>query len=228
MKRLSKWFTRVERVTLWIGAMSGIVATILIVRNQIMTPTPPDLRVNFALTGTSLLAVARQNRKHVETFPLDLLVTNEGRLTAQKVRLKLVDSKVTEPSYYSHLTIETNKEDFTQNSIHVGEITREMTTISLGEIHPGETVFLESVLRAKLLTNHAPVLLPFPSDVNSPVSSGLPAVPLKNHEIEVRISAENLPEKKVSLYITIGMAEQLKKEEELLFVPLDGNLILYK
>ncbi len=238
-----RWFDRLERITLWVGAVCGIVVAMSSLWEKVTEPTPPDLAVAFAFTGTPSITIITPD-KATSLFPLDLVVRNTGRLTARDVRLKLVDSKLHSgdrtlrpiktnrpyvtmdelldaglyPAYTSELTIETNKSVFKQNSLYVGESVNTMTTVPLGEIHPGEGSFLEAILQARLSTNHAPILgsgPPRPVDIK---------IPTKHHRIVAWISAENFPEKEISLHVIIEQLENVARNGSLTFVVKDGEL----
>ncbi|MBN2270566.1 MAG: hypothetical protein JXN61_08130 [Sedimentisphaerales bacterium] len=231
--RVLAWLEKYSTPGIFVGtailAIVAIVATTCSVWvswhtvKAITKPSPPDLYVNFALTGKPSLAVARNRRESMANFPLDLVVTNKGQLTAHNVRLKLLDSRIEQSSYHSRLVIKANETNVAQNSIYVEESARTMTTILLGEIHPGESIPLDSVLQAELATNHAPILMPFEPDANS---FSMPPIPLKHHRVKAWISADDLLERELPLYITVGMIEQLKQVEDKVYVAEGGRLII--
>jgi len=239
-----KRFDKVERITLWVGAICGIVVAGISIWEKVTAPSPPSLDVVFALTGTRSIAMVTPEDKETR-LPLDLIVKNNGRLAARNVRLKLLDSKLhsgdttdkpintsrgyvtidelldagLHPAYESELTIETNKDVYTQNSLYVGESVNTMTTVPVGEIHPGESVFLESILQARLYTNHMPVFLPSdrePSDLKYST---------KHHRIVAWISAENFPEKEISLHLIVGQHSEIGEDDGPVFFVKGGQLV---
>ncbi|MHC4212892.1 MAG: hypothetical protein ACYSWP_05890 [Planctomycetota bacterium] len=217
-----KWSKRIKGLILWIGSILGILITCFTIWDRVTKPDLPDLRASFALTGKPSLMIATEPRNSAEFFPLDLVVENKGHLTAHNVRLKLVDSGIYKPRYNSRLLIKTDKTKFSQNSIHVGESTRQMTTIPLGEIHPGESIYVESVLQAELSTNHAPHFL---SQGESLDDHNCPPLPLKHHQIKVRLLADDLIERVLPLYITVGLIKQLEQEGNDIFLAEGGKLL---
>ena len=227
-------FERVERITLWVGAVCGIVVAILTVWNHLMQPAPPDLHVAFALTGAPSITIVDPNQT-TASFPLDLIVENKGGTTAENVRLKLADSYLRggdridrpvdkskgyvtiqdlleagfSPGYSSNLRIETNKELYTQNALYIGDYTTTITTVPLGQIHAGESTCLESVLNAQLYTNHGPVIAALgPGDEPPPKKLDFKHRD-KHHRIITSISAQNSPERDASLEVFIRYPENI-------------------
>ena len=229
---------RIERVIFWLGSVVGLLTGTLVLWDWMHRPLPPDLDVLFTITGGRFVNVIVE-RGYGADFRIDLTVVNRGHLTAEDVRLKLIDSSVRRPAYSSVLTISANKEIFKQNSLYVGESMRTMTTVPLGDIHPGESTFLEDALVATVVNdNTAPFIFPpkgskggsalndpsvmplrTPEDLKTFIEHG---GLLREHEIEARISAANTSERAISLYVTTGFREYFSSNYGHLFT-IDGD-----
>lgn len=231
---------RIERVILWLGSVVGLLTGTLVLWDWAHRPLPSDLDVFFTITEDRFLNVIVERGRKAD-FRIDLTVVNRGHLTAEDVRLKLIDSRVSKPTYSSVLTISANKEIFKQNSLYIGESVRTMTTVPLGDIHPGESTFLEGALVATVVSNTAPFIFPGRvfqggSALNDPCVMPIRTPEdfkrfidygelLKEHELVARISAANASERAISLYVTTGLKEYFSSNYRHLFAIESDKLV---
>lgn len=222
-----KRFKRIQGATLWVGALCGIIVAVLTIREKITDPTSPDLHATFARTGKPSLEFVRPPGKSPKTFPLDLVVRNDGCLTARDVRLKLFDSWIGQ----AYLIIQTNTEEFTQNSLYVSESMKRMTTVPVGTIHPGESVCLESTLLASFgvkRPNQPPILTGDgrPSVALASYSPrGREVEPIRHHRITAWIAAENFPEREMPLHVIVYPPGTPTAPDGVRFRLLDNGLL---
>lgn len=228
-----------------VGAICGIVLTVILIWNQITKPEPPDIRIAFALTKTSVLQFALEESSTdgdgTAPLPMGLQITNIGGATAKNCILRLI--------HPTTCKINSNTIQLEQKEIYGSTLTT-MTTINLPNIHPGQTVYFDKDLEAAA-NNQKDVLVdiaPY-NPSSSPDFNGSPPVfgPITNkqvdegitltfevhpkptpaypvtYEIEAQLSAENLREEYTKLYIIVGTLQTLKTGD--IIVIKDGRLL---
>ncbi|GAH85079.1 unnamed protein product, partial [marine sediment metagenome] len=129
---------RISSRILWIRFSSGAIIV-----NEITKPEPPDIRIAFALTKTSVLQLALEESSTdgdgTGPLPMGLQITNIGGATAKNCILRLIH-----PTTFK---ISSNTMQLEQKEIYGNTLTT-MTTINLPDIHPGQTVYFDKDLEA--------------------------------------------------------------------------------
>ena len=176
----------------------------------------PELQAYFALTNSNTLTIAGSSAEPIEKFIFDVSTINEGETTAKNVIMKLI--------HPSSLRIDDSNGQLKQTPF---DLTRTVTKIPLGDIHPKTSEAPESSLKLHIATATINIL-----DITSlhppfDLTGGFPEV-AKKFKIEARVSAEDVPEKTTVLYIVIGTPDALKEHEGTIFTIQEGKLVVYR
>jgi len=71
----------IEQIFIRIGALLGVLATIILFCSQVLKSSPPDIDVAFLLSDSDEINYAQQvsdpKEKYTEAFPLGLVIHNK-------------------------------------------------------------------------------------------------------------------------------------------------------
>jgi hypothetical protein len=189
-----------------LGALAALVAIIDFVQPRVFSPTPPNLDVRFLLSGDSTLYYAQprldREVKSTGLIPLGLTVKNIGDVTAKAVVLTFIadvtmDSIVRDPQGETRNVMS----DKGFNRHHI---------IMLGDIHPGQVRTLESAIWCSVLNIQQVRMESYQSDgTTKRFATSETEV---RYELEVRLNAENSPQKVSHLHLRTSLAERYQNK----------------
>jgi hypothetical protein len=137
---------RLERFSLWTGALCGIAALSFDLFDRVVSPSPPALDVAFALSGDRELRlgmpIGSQAQGFVPPIPVDLSISNRGGRTAKTVTLLIRSWPVELRLVGSPMA--------RLESLWVDGVLRTQAKIDVGDVRPGETCSLTGFLTARL------------------------------------------------------------------------------
>jgi hypothetical protein len=220
--RMKRALAIIEKTFIRVGAVLGVVATIILLNSEILKPSPPDIDVSFLLSHGDEInyvqEVSDPNEKHTEAFPLGLVVQNNGGTVAKSVILSLIADQA-EIFTFKGLKFEAR-------NILAESGFRPLYRIHLGNVNPDEKVFLDENIwcqtfnicrvRVKAIKNNG--------DENEVPLSELRVI----HDFEVRLSVENAGMKTRNLYLTTGIESQFKEKKKPYYTFQDGKITFHQ
>ena len=209
----------VERLVFWAGSLLGIAVAVFTIYDNMTKASPPDLRVSLALGNSSIFRVAPlvKNEKDPWTgfFPVGVIVANRGEMTARDVTLRWVHPE--------NFRIESSSADtpIEHTMIISGTGQKVLSTVHLGQIHPQQEMRLDDRIFASA-ENTTRIAVNAKSADNVPIHAVF-ALTL-TYEIETRVSAQDLSEKSVPFYITVGPKSQLEQMGQPFWEATEGGV----
>jgi hypothetical protein len=210
-----------EKVIIRVGAILGILATVALLRSEVLKPGPPNIDISFLLSNSDEINYAQQvsdpTEKYTEPFPLGLTVYNKGKSAAKGVVLSII-SDPTQTFKFNALNVETR-------NILKEDSFRQLFRIQLGHINPGEKVFLDENIWCQVFNIYRVKVKAVFEDEKKDVPLGELSVV---NDFEIRLSAENAEMKTKYLYLTSGIEEQFKKKKKPYYIFKEGHITFIK
>jgi len=211
--------SKIEIIILRVGAVCGILVALLTLWNGITKPSEPDLTVNFALTGADELAISpiatSPKDDWTVQFPIGLRVRNSGGKTAKNVILRL--------GHPRNFIITSEEFKSSSKLIYSGSSQKVLTTISLGDINPHQTMHLDNAIWA-YTENIANSEVDIESADKVPLT--VPFSITATFELEVQASANDVTEIERKLYVTVGPEDYFQKNNMSYISVKDGKYII--
>lgn len=196
----------IERSVFWIGSLLSIAIAAFTLYSLLTKASPPDLDVALAIGGGTTMRIAPlvndENSPRTEFFPIGVIVANHGEVTARDVILRW--------AHPENFVISSSNPDLAmeRNTIISGPGQRFLSAIHLGDIHPNQERRLDDSIFAAAENTTRMHLQAMSSD-NIPIHAVVAMT--VTYEIEARVSAQDVSEKTVHFYITVGPKNQLEK-----------------
>jgi hypothetical protein len=196
----------VERLVFWVGSILGIAVAAFTMYDSLTKASPPDLHVALAIGGGNTFRVAPlikdEGDSWTKFFPIGVVVANRGETTARDVILRWVSpTNFRIESSSATLPIE-------RNVIVSGNSQKILSTLHLGQIHPNQEIRLDDAIFASA-ENTTRIVVNAESADKVPIRATF-AITV-TYEVEARVSAQDISEKSVPFYITVGPKDQLEK-----------------
>jgi len=213
----------IEKTIIRIGAILGIVSTVILLASEVLKPSPPDIDVVFLLSNSDEINYAQQvsdpKEKHTEAFPLGLVVHNNGGTVAKGVVLSFIADR-TEIFTFKGLKVE-------EKSILSESGFRPLYRIHLGSVNPGEKVFLDENIWCQTFNIYRVTRVT--AIKKSGEKKDMPLAEFRIlHDFEVRLSGENAGMKTRNLYLTTGVEAQFRENKKPYYTFKEGAITFHK
>ena len=219
---MEAFFSKVEKTFLRIGAVLAVLSTIFLLRSEFFKPSAPDLNTTFLLSQSDEINYAQQlsepDQKFSEGFPVGFIVRNVGETVAKNVILTLCLEHTIEmqikgiPSEVRNVVAE---DGF-----------RQLHRINLGNINPGESLPLDENIWCRVFNMNRVKVQALHKD-NTKKDVPISSLHI-TYDLEIRVSAENVPLKTEHLYLTTGIEDQFKTKSVPYYTYYDGMITYHK
>ena len=210
-----------EQVFIRVGAVLGVIATILLLRAEIAKPGPPRLNAEFLLSSSDALNYAQEmlppEEKYTGGFPLGITIRNTGSTSAKNVVVTLLPGRELQFKFGDLLVESSN--------IATSDGFKPIHRVRLGDINPGDKVFLYETIWCRAINISR---MTVQSIAKSGTERKLELAELRIiFDLEVRLSAENVGSETRHLYLTTGIEEQFKNNNKTYYTFRDGKITIH-
>lgn len=211
-------FYNFEKKLFWVGSILAIIISAFTVWDKLLVTEPARLIAEFTVTKEKEINIAPEadsiEADWTNPIPLPVRVKNSGGKTAKHTIMRIFHDR----NFQIHSNTKNASVQFMYNS-YGG---RFVTTIPLGDMHPGQAIELGSNLFA-IAENTMEFnvdLKPSPSNPNPKAT----LTALARYELEIHLNAEDLTEQVQELVLLISKHDRTKGE----YFKVDGKELIKK
>jgi hypothetical protein len=187
-----------ERILFWTGSILAIIVSLFTIWDKVLAPEPAKIITEFTVTKENEIRIAPEAESleadWTKPFPVPIRIKNIGGKTAKNAVLRILHDR--------NFQIHSNIPDANVQFLYDRYGGRFMSTIPLGDIHPGQSVELGSNLFA-IAENTMEFTVDLKPSTNNPEPKTT-LTALVRYELEFHLNAEDVNEEtqKLALFIS--------------------------
>ena len=196
--------SRVERITLWVGAICGIATAGITIWDKATSPKSSDLDARYVVDMSNFLRIVPDQKSikdsGVVDLPVQIEVRNVGGRTAKNVHVSIIHTRASE---------------FRSRSLKISTVPllRENGTLSLseiivGDLHPHSTIVLDDSIS---ITLNKPDFIPRKDW--QPLKDGMSHAAYYE-DFTVSVSSDGVAEKVRDMHLVVGSEKTLQESAE--------------
>jgi len=204
---VKKLFPEIEKHIIRIGALLGVVATILLIRAEFVRFKAPNLEIFYLASQGHEINFAPLLNENKTTFsmkiPFGIVVHNNGNDVARNVLLSLIMDK--------GMQIGAKKIPSEIYNMMIDDGFRKLIKLKLGDINPGDNISLMNIIWVQVRDLR--------NITAKPVFNGKEGEPLPldsiqlSYDIEARITSENSELKTIYLLLNTAMEDYFIRKD---------------